>query len=151
MKSIKIKKLLAIILLLIVTITVKSQDTTKVKSLQLQNRIIEYLIPQIMQPNNDSLFQVYVDLRPKYRIASPPTGTTLVTIDSIPTTELANLYNYALSQPDGMGASLLLKAQIATARAGNTYLDRLCTALETVWSNQLINMRIAGRKILRGQ
>lgn len=128
-----------------------AQDSTKIKSIQLQARLLEYLIPQIFQPANDSLFQVYQDLRPKFRIQSPPSGTTLVTIDSIPTTELATLYNYTLSQADGLGVSSIMKTQIATARSGNSYLDRLCTGYETFWSQVLTTMRLSGRRLLIGR
>jgi hypothetical protein len=94
---------------------------------------------------------VYIDLRPKFRIPSPPSGNTLVTIDSIPTVELANLYNYTLSNTDGMGYGSQFKTTIAIVRAANTYLDRLCTAYENFWTDRLLTIRNIGRKLLRGK
>ena len=121
------------------------------KGLQLQVRLIEYLTVNLLNPNNDSLYQVYIDLRPKFRIANPPSGNTLVTIDSIPTVELANLYNYALSNSEGIGFGNLMKTSIASARTSNAYLDRLCLDIETFWSDRLTLLRTAGRKLLRGK
>lgn len=145
-------KNIAIALLLIISIKSYSQtDSTKVKGVQMQAKLIAYLTPNIAQVSNDSLFQVYIDLRNKFRISSPPAGNTLVTIDSIPTVELANLYNYTLSNSDGMGVSALMKARLTTARAANTYLDRLCTAFETFWTNKLNDLITAGLKMYTGK
>ena len=144
------KKVIALALV-IISLTAQAQDSTKIKGLQLQVRLIEYLVVNIMNPDNDSLFQVYQDLRPKFRINNPPSGTTLVTIDSIPTTELANLYNYVLSNSEGISMGNVMKTQIATARTANSYLDRLCNAFETLYSDRLATMRISGRKLLRGR
>lgn len=138
-------------ILLLLSINAFSQDTTKVKGLQLPARLLSYLATNIFVPNNDSLVQVYIDLRPKFRIQNPPTANTLVTIDSIPTVELASLYNYTLSNSDGMGVSALMKARLVTARSTNAYLDRLCTAYETFWANKLADLITSGAKILTGR
>ena len=126
-------------------------DTTKVKALQLKANLIEYLATQFVNPDNDSLYQVYIDLRPKFRIVTPPTGQTLVTIDSIPTVELANLYNYTMANSDGMGMSNQMKNQLIAARAANSYLETLCAGYEAYWLNRLITLRTAGRKLLKGK
>lgn len=142
-----------IISLALVTFTLQaqSQDSTKIKGLQIMCRQLEYVTPQLMNPDNDYLYQVYIDLRPKFRISNPPSGNTLVTIDSIPTVELANLYNYTLSNNDGLGYGSQFKTTISTARAANTYLDRLCTAYEIFWTDRLLTIRNVGRRLLRGK
>ena len=114
-------------------------------------RQLEYITSQLMNPDNDSLYQVYIDLRPKFRIANPPSGNTLVTIDSIPTVELANIYNYTLSNNDGLGYGSQFKTTIAAARVANSYLNRLCTDYELQWTERLLSLRLAGRKLLRGK
>ncbi len=114
-------------------------------------RQLEYITSQLTNIDDDSLYQVYIDLRPKFRIKNPPTGNTLVTIDSIPTVELAALYNYCLSNSDGMGYGSQFKATIASARAKNSYLDRLCTVYELQWTERLIELRKNGRKLLTGK
>jgi len=133
------------------TLQAQSQDSTKVKGLQIMCRQLEYVTPLLMNADNDSLYQVYIDLRPKFRISNPPSGNTLVMIDSIPTTELANLYNYTISNNEGIGYGNAFKQTIASARATNTYLDRLCTEYENFWQNRLQALRAAGRKLLRGK
>ncbi len=144
-------KKIATVILFLAALKCNAQDSTKIKGLQLQSRVIEYIISNCMNPDNDSLYQVYIDLRPKYRIANPPSGATLVTIDSIPTVELSNLYFYVLSNSDGMGMGNLVKTGLATVRVSNSYLDRLCTNSETYWADRLATLRTAGRKLLRGK
>ena len=114
-------------------------------------RILEYVAPQLMSPDNDSLFQVYIDLRPKFRIKTPPSGNDVVTVDSINTTDLANLYNYCLSNNDGIGYSNQMKNALVAPRAANSYLNRLCTAHEAFWQDRLLTIRNAGRRLLRGK
>ena len=138
-------------ILILVSFNLQAQDTTQVKSLQLMARMIEYLIPVCMNTDNDSLFQVYIDLRPTFRVKNPPTGNTLVTIDSIPTVELAKLYNYTLSNNDGLGYGNQMKTAIAPARATNSYLNTLCTGYEAYWSERLNSLRASGRRILKGK
>lgn len=144
-------KQIIISITLLLSINAFSQDTTKVKNLQMPARLIAYLASNIFVPSIDSLFQVYIDLRPKFRIQNPPNANTLVTIDSIPTTELANLYNYTLSNSDGMGVSALMKARLVSARSANSYLDRLCTSYENFWTNKLTDLIASGQRLLLGR
>ena len=145
------KKILVFVILFASLKSTAQTDSTKIYNLQIMTRQLEYVIGQCLNPNKDSIHQVYIDMRKNFRIANPPSGATLVTIDSIPTVELAILYNYTLSNPDGIGYRTQFKATIAAARAANTYLDRLCTFFENYWANKLSDIRIAGRKILRGK
>jgi hypothetical protein len=142
-----------VLLLALVAFTLQAtaQDSTKIKNLPIMVRQLEYITSQLMNPDNDSLYQVYIDLRPKFRIANPPSGNTLVTIDSIPTVELANIYNYTLSNNDGLGYGSQFKTTIAAARVANSYLNRLCTDYELQWTERLLSLRLAGRKLLRGK
>lgn len=128
-----------------------AQDTATVRNLSLQARTVEYLTPKMIDLTNDSLFNVYLNLRPKWRVTVPPTGTTLVVIDSIPTVELANFYNIMISEPEALGQAASFKTQISSARTANTYLDRLCDMYDARWAEALIGRRQAGRKLLRGK
>lgn len=136
--------------IIILSLNATAQDTAHVRNLSLQARVIEYMTPYMANITNDSLYTTFLDLRTKFR-AIRPQGTTLVVVDSIPTFELAALYNYALSSPDGMAVATLFKNQIATKRAGNPYLDRLATAAEDFWTDRLKLMRLQGRKLLLGR
>ena len=136
---------------LLLSVSTQAQDSTKVKGLQLHARLIYYLLPAIMQPANDSLYQVSIDLRPKLRVAVPPTGATLVTIDSIPTVELANLYNYTLGSPSYSKMGSSMQTQIASARTANTYLDALCLAFENFYSNLTQSQIQSGKRMATGK
>lgn len=140
-----------ILILLLISSAASAQDSTKIKNLPIMVRQLEYIASQLVNIDDDSLYQVYIDLRTKFRGANPPQGNTLVTIDSIPTTDLADIYNYCLSNSDGMGYGSQFKTTIAAARAANSYLNRLCTAYENAWQERLIQLRLNGRKILRGK
>ena len=145
------KKILFFLFLLASLKVAAQTDSTKVKALQLKANLIEYLATQLINPSNDSLYQVYIDLRPQFRVVTPPTGQTLVTIDSIPTVELAGLYNYTMANSDGMSMGNQMKTQIVSARASNSYLESLCAGYETFWQNRLIALRLTGRKLLKGK
>ena len=152
MDKLLIMKKIIIAILFLIAFTANAQtDTTKIKALQLKANLIEYLATQIVNPGNDSLYQVYIDLRPQFRVVTPPTGQTLVTIDSIPTVELANLYNYTMANSDGMSMGNQMKTQIVSARAANSYLETLCAGYEAYWQSRLIALRIAGKKLLKGK
>ena len=138
-------------LLVLVSLTTQAQDTTKVRNLQLTARLVYYLMPQMAQPANDSLFQVLIDLRPKLRIANPPVGQTLVTIDSIPTVELANLYNFALNTPSYSKIGTNMQGQLVNARAANSYLDALCLAFEGFYDGIIKNQIQTGKKMVTGK
>lgn len=138
-------------LLILLSVGVKAQDSTKVKGLQLPARLIYFLHPAIMQPGNDSLFQVALDLRPKLRIATPPTGATLVTIDSIPTVELANLYNYALNSFSYTKMATTMQSQLASVRLTNSFLDSLCTTFENFYDAKVKEQIQLGKKMATGK
>ena len=138
-------------LLVLFSLTATAQDTTKVRNLQLPARLVYYLMPQMAQPANDSLFQVLIDLRPKLRIANPPTGQALVTIDSIPTVELANLYNFALNTPSYSKIGTNMQGQLVNARAANSYLDALCLAFEGFYDGIIKNQIQTGKKMVTGK
>jgi hypothetical protein len=138
-------------LALMVSISATAQDSTKVKNLPIMVRQLEYIASQLVNIENDSLFQVFLDMRPKFAGKNPPKDSALVIIDSIPTFELANIYNYCLSNSDGMGYAGQFKKTIADARAANSYLNRLCTDYELFWNERARQIRIANRKLLRGK
>lgn len=125
-------------------------DSAYTKNLPLQARVIAYLVPKTLDPANDSLYSVFIKWRAALR-GNPVTGTTTVSIDTIPTVELANMYGYVLQNADGLGVGSLMKSQLTSARAANPYLNRLCTAIETSYSDQLANMILIGRRLLLGR
>lgn len=138
------------LLLITTALNVSAQDTLHVRNLPMQARTIEYLTPYMANITNDSLYTTFLDLRTKFR-ATRPQGNTTVVLDSIPAFELAALYNYTLSSPEGMGISNQMKNQLTTARAANVYLNRLCNEAEAFWTDRFRLMRLQGRKLLLGR
>jgi len=140
-------------LLLLLSINAFSQDTNDSayqKNLPLQARLIVYLVPMTLNPANDSLFSVFQKWRASLR-ANPVSGVTTVSIDTIPTVELANMYAFVLQNPAGLGIDALMQSQLVTPRAAHPYLNRLCTALEAQYTAQLANAILIGRKLLLGR
>lgn len=144
-------KKLTTVALLFISVQSFAQDTATVRNLPIQARLAKYLAPRMANIEIDSLYTPFLNLRAKFRVPNPPTGTTNVTIDSIPTVELANLYRYTMSNSEGMGAGLLMRTQISTARAGNPYLNRLCTAVEAEPLQRFADIIAAGGKLLMGK
>ena len=129
-------------------------DTTIVLNQSFQARLIEFLAPVILSPDNDEYYGTFIKWRTAFR-ATQPAGTTLVTIDAMPVSVIVYLYNYILQGQQGLGIATLYKSAIATARANNAYLNRLCTALEmesqAEFANQVSASRQVGRKYLLGK
>lgn len=127
-----------------------SNDSTYIKSLPLQARLVAYLTPYVHSNiYNDSLFTVFIKWRAAQR-ANFVTGVTTITIDSIPTVELAGMYNYVLNGWDGMSVVSVMKPELAAARAAHSYLDRLCTYYENACAQRLSQLITNGYLLQRG-
>lgn len=146
-------KILLSILFVFLSFSLSAQDSTKIRSLVLKASTIEstfiYLFGQV---ENDSAFQVYLDVRKFWR-PTRPAGTALITIDSIPTVELAKLYNYCLENHSGMRLGNLISGEssFTAARAANTYLNRLCTEYDNFWLDKRALIRSRMAFALRGR
>lgn len=152
-KNNNMKKILISISILISIngIAQSPNDSAYTKNIALQARLVAYLTPLTIDPANDSLHQVFFKWRAALRANPALSGVTTISIDTIPTVELAGMYGYVLKNADGMNVSAIMKPQLTTARAANAYLDRLCTAFETLWANTLANQILVGRKLLLGK
>lgn len=143
------KKLL--ILFLFIPFLGKSQDSTIV-TLSIKARLVQTLTPFVR--NNDDT--AYVNLLnrwiKKYETTPNPSGTLQISVDSIATTVVAALYARALSWPQGapsVGSDFA--GDINTIRTANTYLDRLCDAIDAAFTNELTEARLRGRRLLIGR
>lgn len=143
--------LISITLLLSVNAFSQSpNDSAYTKNLPLRASTTFFLTPRTIDPSNDSLFLVFIKWRASQR-ASQANGNTLVTIDSIPSVELANLYGYILQLPAGLDILTIVRNQLTAARAANPYLERLCKALEDQYAAQLQNMVQIGKRLQLGR
>lgn len=150
-KTTQMKKILISILLLasINAFSQSANDSAWTKNLAIQARLTAIFSPQTTNTSNDSLIAVFI----KWRQAQHQnfvTGTTTITIDSIPTVELANLYNYVMGLSGGLGFMPLLN-QLNAARTANPYLDRLCSTYDQQWSLRASQMLLDGYKLQRGR
>lgn len=147
------KKIILVIFIL-TSINAYSQspnDSAYTKNIALRAQLVAYLTPLTIDPQNDSLYSVFLKWRSFLRANPNTSGNTNITIDTIPTAELANMYGYVLKNADGMSVSSVMKPQLVTARAANAYLDRLCTAFENLWSTTLATAIQNGKKLLLGK
>lgn len=144
------KIILLSIALLILFVNSYSQDTAKIYGLNLPAKIICYIAPMCTSPENDSLFKTFLSWRAKFRETDPSLNTNVLT-DSISTIELAKLYNYCLSNSEGMAVSKDFKTAISGARLANSFLNTLCTNYELYYSDRFGLLRKAGRKLLLGK
>ncbi|MBK9329045.1 MAG: hypothetical protein IPM95_06970 [Sphingobacteriales bacterium] len=143
-------KKIIIISFLFLALKTNAQDTAKIYNLSLQSRLISFVSPICTSPENDSLFTTFLNWRAKYR-ATNPQPTTVILTDSIPTVELAKLYNYCLSNSDGLSISSIFKSSIQNVRDNNAFLNRLCTAYELYYQEKFALMRQNGKRLLMGK
>lgn len=127
-----------------------ANDSAYTKNLALRSTTISLLTPKTLDPSNDSLFLVFVKWRTSLR-ANPVSGNTTVTIDTIPTVELANMYEYVMQLPSGLGIVNIVANQLTAARTANPYLNRLCQAIDDKYAAQLATMLAVGRRLLLGR
>lgn len=127
-----------------------ANDSAYTKALALQARLTAIFAPYANNSGNDSLFTYFIKLRAAQH-SNFVTGTTTITIDTIPTVELANLYNYVLGLPGGLGFTALVTTQLSAARTANPYLQKLCTDIDNAWNARAAQMLIDGYKLERGK
>ena len=145
------KKTLFLLILIAASFAGYSQDSTQVRSFKLPAKLLFHLNPLMIKADNDSLFQVAVDLRTKLRGNAALTEAIVVTIDSIPTTELSNFYNYCLNAPSYTGLLPLMKSSLTSARSTNAYLDRMCKNLEDFYDDKIKENIQTGRRMITGK
>jgi hypothetical protein len=143
-----------ILLLILILISVKSfsQDTT-IATLSIKARLVQTLVPYVKQSIDDT---AYINLLSRwvkaYDVASPPSGTTLVSVDSIKVVVIAALYGIAMSFPQGAASvGSDFASDILTIRNANTFLKRLCDAIDASLAAMVPDARTRGKKILTGK
>jgi hypothetical protein len=87
-------------------------------------------------------------------LASNPGDNANVQIDSIPTTTVASIYSLLMDYPSGLvkHADFIndFRTSIQSKRNANSYLNFLCTIVETFYTNKYTDMRSTGDRIGRG-
>jgi hypothetical protein len=145
-------KKIILFLFLLTTLKSFSQDST-IATLSIKARLVQTLVPYVKQNIDDTayinLLQRWVK---KYDVANPPNNTTQVSVDSIKVQVIAALYGVAYGYPQGVPAiGSDYASDILTIRNANTYLGRLCDAIDARFANMATEARTRGRKILTGK
>lgn len=148
--KLKLMKIILITIIVMCSLFAKAQDSSIVTNLSLQARLIEGLAPQMVNPDNDEVFDAFLRFRSKYR-ATRPSGTTPVSIDTITVSAIVYLYNYTTFNPDGLIYSNLLKSQLTSARSANSNLNRQLNLVDADQTNRAIYTGLLGRKFLLGK
>ena len=130
------KKLKIIIVFLVCHFMVKSQDTLWVTNFNMKAGTIRLVGGQALISGDTSLTRVFFKWKEAW---SSPVDNANVQIDSIRTDLVVWIYQRLLSLPAGyipaQNFITTFQASISSHRATNSYLDDLCTALETEYSN----------------
>jgi hypothetical protein len=90
-------------------------------------------------------------MKVKFRIASPPTGTTNVTIDTIPIKQWLGVSSQLRTDPYSVGGSVLTRYEAALRAANNTYMNGRLDAVASTDTDIFTSRRLFGRDRLRKQ
>lgn len=128
-----------------------SQDST-IATLSIKARLVRTLAPFVDNSNDTAYINLLHRWVKKYDVANPPSGTNLVTVDSIAVTVIAECYRKMKSYPQGAtGVGDDFAGDIVAIRAANTYLDRLCDGIDAAYSGMIPTVGRAGTRILTGK
>lgn len=115
-------------------------------------RLVQTLAPYIKQRNDTANIRLLNKWIEAYNVASPPSGTTLVSVDSVPINIIAHCYRKCYSYPQG--AALVgsdFAADVAAIRAANHYIDELLDGIDAEFNGVVGDARAFGRTILTGK
>lgn len=128
-----------------------AQDTT-IATLSTKARLVQTFAPFVKQGEDTAYGNLIIRWIKKFDVANPPSGTQLVIVDSVAVTVIAECYRRAFGFPQGAASvGSDFAGDIAAIRAANSYLDRLCDAIDVAYGNVVANARTKGREILTGK
>lgn len=140
------KKIL--IILFIIPVLASAQDTT-IATFTIKARLVQTLTTWVKSNEYDTAyFNLFNRWFVKMTVPVQPSGTQLVSVDSISVKVIADCYHRAYSYPQGalpVGADLA--ADVSAIRAANPYLDRLLDAIDVIYGAKIPNERISGRRV----
>lgn len=85
----------------------------------------------------------------KFRVANPPTNTTIVQIDTIEAGTWLSLLNDLRQDPIAIQAGIINRIEAAVRAAGNTWVNNTLITGNAAQIAQAIGRRLEGRKRLR--
>jgi len=133
------------------SLSVNAQDTTKIFNYPIQARALELLSPGMMADASGQFDDLLERAKVQFRTGARPTGTTIVTIDTVETLVAVALYQMALRSTFYASAINWLKTTNATPRASNAFFARRLDGLDAALSESDSRLRQEGRRRLLGK
>jgi hypothetical protein len=141
-----------LIIIFLILIYCYSQDSTLITNLQLKGGTIKIVSALMFGTPDTTITNTFNKWRDDYIDGSPPNDNANVTISITKTTTVAFIYGLLLQIPAGFTEveDILgdFKTSIASKRAINDYLDRLCDELEGRFTNDLSSLKDTGLRLL---
>jgi hypothetical protein len=138
-----------IFLLLFLPILSEAQNDSAKVTVTIQARDCEFIGFYIAHaPEFEDLFD---GMKVKFRVTTPPTGTTNVIVDTIPIGQWLSLSAKLRTDPYAIGGSVFSRYDAALRAANNSYMTARLDAMNTGDTEVFTNFRLAGRGRLRKQ
>ncbi len=142
------KKIIFILLLIPCIVFAQDNDATKV-TVTIQARDCEYIGSFIsFNENYEDLFDA---MKAKFRVASPPTGTTNVVLDTIPIGQWLGVSRQLRQDPYGIAGSVFSRYDVALRAANNIYMTGRLNTMDANDTDIFTGFRTLGRIRLRKQ
>lgn len=135
--------------LLLVTSNVIAQDENTKVTVTIQARDCEFLGYFIS--NAPEYEDLYDGMKVKFRVASPPLGTTNVQLDTIPIGQWLSVSTKLRIDPYAIGGSVYSRVDAALRAVGNSYLTARLNAMDAGDTEVFTSFRTLGRFRLRRQ
>lgn len=142
------KKILFALLLFSATATAQDNENTKV-TVSIQARDCEFI--GLYVANDPEFEELYDAMKAKFRIASPPSGTTAVAIDTIPIGQWLSISAKLRTAPYAIMGSVWARYDAALRASNNVYMTGRLNVMDAGDTEIFTNFRIAGRAKLRRQ
>lgn len=146
------KHIIITLSLFIFTKTSFSQDSTFISSLQLKGGTIKVIAAMVTDSKDTAIFNSFSKWSADYKDGSPPNDNANVTISFCKTTVVAFFYSLLLQLPGGYITTsdyiTDFKTSINSKRQQNSFLDRLCTELESGYITRFNNLKTTGNNLL---
>ena len=141
------KKIISLIPMFIVLASF-GQDSSKLKvSAQIQARDLEYITQFIY--NRDGYEEMFDNLKAKFRTGTPPTGATIVTVDTVALGLWADIHNFLKGDP--FAKNTFNRVNTILTALGQSWLTARINEQEAYFNDRQNSLQQFGRQRLRKQ
>jgi len=125
---------------------------SSIATFSIKARLVQTLAPYVKQRNDTGYIRLLNKWVEAYNVPVPPSGATLVSVDSVPIIVIAHCYRKCYSYQQGaLPVGSDFAADVAAIRASNHYIDELLDAIDDEFSGMVADARAFGRIILTGK